>query len=434
MRAEFDQQNLKGLEHLEDQEKAGYACVRLTREKDDLAFYEDGDSIAVGRLIGSGYEYLPRDGGADWNGKPEALMLEKKPEVTGDSVVFILQPAYVDRMEEGSHVVRLIGKDGGLKGKEIQMPVYEISWSLLGSTSALKDYRAEEEERQKAAEAEEKRKAEEKARQQAEDAARRKEAEEAEARRKAAEQAETQAPGEALQQAGTEERPEESVTEPGTPARPVTVPAQAEKKSGKGPLLAGIALVAVLALGGIGFLMFKDKPAADVEKAPQQEEPARAETEKNATEEAAQAEAEKQAAEEAARAEAEKQAAEDATKMRADAKGRVAAFFAGERDPEAAMRLAADLDTETSEQQDAVFRLYYYAAEQDHPQGAVRYAECLDPSRPAWGTVKKDGAEAWYYYGKSPEGENARRELKAWAEQAAQNGDAAAAGWLKEME
>lgn len=428
MRAEFDQQNLKGLEHLKDEEKAGYACVRLTREKDDLAFYEDGDSIAVGRLIGSGYEYLPRDGGADWSGKPEALMLEKKPEVTGDSVVFILQPAYVDRMEEGSHVVCLIGKDGGLKGKDIQMPVYEISWSLLGSTSALKDYRAEEEERQKAAEAEEKRKAEEKARQQAEAAARRKEAEE-----KAAEEAEARR--KAAEQAATEESAKESVTEPGTPARPVTVPAQAEKKSGKGPLLAGIALVAVLALGGIGFLMFKDKPAADVEKAPRQEEPARAaETEKNAAEEAAQAEAEKQAAEEAARAEAEKRAGEEAAAARADARGRVATFFAGERDPEAAMRLAADLDTETSEQQDAVFRLYYYAAEQDHPQGAVRYAECLDPSRPAWGTVKKDGAEAWYYYGKSPEGENARRELKAWAEQAARNGDAAAAGWLKEME
>ena len=46
---------------------------------------------------------------------------------------------------------------------------------------------------------------------------------------------------------------------------------------------------------------------------------------------------------------------------------------------------------------------------------------------------EEDGAEAWYYYGKSPEGESARATLRQWAEQAAQKGDAQAAAWLREM-
>ena len=162
------------------------------------------------------------------------------------------------------------------------------------------------------------------------------------------------------------------------------------------------------------------------------EEAAKAEAEKKAAEEAAKAEAAKKAAEEAAKAEAAKKAAEEAA-MRADAKGRVASFFAGERTPESAMKLAGELDADTVEQQDALFRLYYYAASADNPEGAQRYAECVDPSRPAWGTIGKDGAEAWYYYGKSPEGESARAALRQWAEQAAQKGDAQAAAWLREM-
>ena len=113
---------------------------------------------------------------------------------------------------------------------------------------------------------------------------------------------------------------------------------------------------------------------------------------------------------------------------------RIAEFlFAGERTPESAMKLAGELDADTVEQQDALFRLYYYAASADNPEGAQRYAECVDPSRPAWGTIGKDGAEAWYYYGKSPEGESARAALRQWAEQAAQKGDAQAAAWLREM-
>ena len=97
------------------------------------------------------------------------------------------------------------------------------------------------------------------------------------------------------------------------------------------------------------------------------------------------------------------------------------------------MKLADDLDSETSEQQDAVFRLYYYAAGEGSQQAAMRYAECVDPSLPAWGTIRKDGAEAWYYYGQVPDGESARARLKQWTEQAAGRGDPAAANWLKEM-
>lgn len=409
MRAEFDQDDLD----------PGYARVRLTKEQSDAVFYEDGDSIAVGRAVGSDeYEYLRHDGGVG-GGAPEALALEREPEVEGDSVVFILQPAYVDSMEPGSYTVCFMGKDGKPKGDSGRMEAYDVSWSESEGTSTLRDYRAEE------------------ARRKADEEARRKEAEEAEARRQEAEarrKTEEQAQQQAEAEAGKEA--EENAAGPvgASVAVPVAVedqavaPAQAGKKSGKGPLLAGIALVAVLAAGGIGFLTLNDKPTVDAEKV--QEDTAKAE----AAQKAAEAEAAKKAAEEAAKAEAEKKAAEEAARaMRADAKGRVAAFFSGSRTPDAAMRLAGELDAETAEQQDAVFRLYYYAAGQDHPQGALRYAECLDPSRPAWGTVRKDGAEAWQYYGQSPEGESSRSKLKAWAQQAAQQGDAAAAQWLKEM-
>lgn len=418
MRAEFDQDDLD----------PGYAHVRLTKEQSDAVFYEDGDSIAVGRAVGSDeYEYLRHDGGVG-GGVPEALALERKPEVEGDSVVFILQPAYVDSMEPGSYTVCFVGKDGKPKGDGGRMEAYDVSWSESEGTRTLRDYRAEE-ARQQGAETDARRKAAEEAR--------RKEAEviearrqEAEARRKAEEQARQQAEAEAGKEAEKSAAGPvgASVVVPVAMEDQAVAPAQAEKKSGKGPLLGGIALVAVLAAGGISFLTLNDKPTVDAEKV--QEDTARAE----AAQKAAEAEAAKKAAEEAARAEAEKKAAEEAAKaMRADAKGRVAAFFSGSRTPDAAMRLAGELDAETAEQQDAVFRLYYYAAGQDHPQGALRYAECLDPSMPAWGTVQKDGAEAWQYYGQSPEGESARSKLKAWAQQAAQQGDAAAAQWLKEM-
>ena len=420
MRAEFTQDGLN----------QGYARVTLTREEGDAAFYEEGDSIALGHFPGSSCEYLCASGNRNWSGAPEALLLEVKPEVRGESVSFELQPAYVDSMDDGVYRVCLVGADGHVKA-EGDMPAYDVSWSGLEGTSTLKDYRLEEARL---------REEEEKARAQ-EEAVRRKEREEEE-RRRAEEAA---AAGQAAAGA-SEELPS---LEAGKGAAP--------QGRSRAPLIAAAVVVLLLAAGGAYFLTRggdepsapqqteQDKAAQDKAEADRKaaEEAARAEAErkaaaeKQAAEEAAKAEAEKAAAEkaaaeEAARAAAEKKAAEEAA-MRADAKGRVASFFAGERNPEAAMKLAGELDADTPEQQDAIFRLYYYAAGEDNAQAAQRYAECVDPSRPAWGSISKDGAEAWYYYGKSPDGEQARAALKQWTEKAAAEGNAEAAAWLKDM-
>ena len=442
MKAEFDQNDLD----------PGYARVTLTREASDAAFYEDGDGIAIGNLVGNGVcEYLCAAGDGRWGGSPESLKLEKPPVVEEGSVSFELRPAYVDSLEGGTYEVRLVDAAGQVKAEAV-MPAYDIAWSGLEHTGTLRDYReVEAEEAKKAAEEAAKKAAEEAARKAAEEAAR------AEAERKAAEEA-AQADGakasalaasiEAESLAAEEAAKAEAEKAAAASADAMNIPpleaGTGEKKSGKGLIIAAAVVVALLAGGGAYFMM----SGSDADQAAEQqqaEQAARAEAEKKAAEEAARAEAEKKAAEEAAKAEAEKKAAEEAAKaeaakkaaeeaaMRADAKGRVASFFAGERTPESAMKLAGELDADTVEQQDALFRLYYYAASADNPEGAQRYAECVDPSRPAWGTIGKDGAEAWYYYGKSPEGESARAALRQWAEQAAQKGDAQAAAWLREM-
>ena len=429
MRAEFTQDGMD----------PGYARVTLTREAGDAAFYEEGDSIALGHFPGNSCEYLCASGNRNWSGAPEALALEVKPEVQGESVSFELQPAYVDSMPDGTYRVCLMGADGRVKAENSHMPAYSIAWSEMEGTSTIKDYRLEEARLREE-----------------EEAARRKEREEADRRR--AEEEAAKAAG-AAEAGSSEELP--SLDAGGS------APAAPQGKS-RAPLIAAAVVVALLAAGGAYFMtQGGSEPSAEQaeqDKAAQE----KAEAEKKAAEEAAKAEAEKkaaaekQAAEEAAKAEAEKAAAEKAAAekaaaekaaadkaaaekaaaekkaaeeaaMRADAKGRVASFFAGERNPEAAMKLAGELDADTPEQQDAIFRLYYYAAGEDNAQAAQRYAECVDPSRPAWGSISKDGAEAWYYYGKSPDGEKARASLKAWTEKAAAEGNAEAAAWLKDL-
>jgi len=171
------------------------------------------------------------------------------------------------------------------------------------------------------------------------------------------------------------------------------------------------------------------------------EEAARAEAEKKAAEEAARAEAEKKAAEEAARAEAEKKAAEEAARAEAerkkaqgDIKKRVSEFLSSSRrNSETAMELADELEPTTTVEQDLVFKLYYFAAMRDNERGALKYAECLDPSKPEWGTVGKDAVEAWEHYGKSPDGSVMKQNMKNWVEAEAKKGNAQAKKWLKQL-
>ena len=171
------------------------------------------------------------------------------------------------------------------------------------------------------------------------------------------------------------------------------------------------------------------------------EEAERAEAERKAAEEAERAEAERKAAEEAQKAEAERKAAEEAATAEAarkEAKGnvksRVAEFLKSEtKDSESAMELAEDLDPQTAHDQDLIFKLYYFAAMRDNEKGSLRYAECLDPSKPAWGSIEKDPVEAWEYYGKSSDGISMRQNMKDWVEREANNGNSQAKKWLKKL-
>ena len=77
-------------------------------------------------------------------------------------------------------------------------------------------------------------------------------------------------------------------------------------------------------------------------------------------------------------------------------------FFTQEnRTAEAAMKLAEELKAETPADQDAIFRLYYFAADQGNPAGIWAYGQCYDPASPQWGTIPKDGELALQLYGQA---------------------------------
>ncbi|MBO4313914.1 MAG: hypothetical protein J5838_06415, partial [Desulfovibrio sp.] len=126
----------------------------------------------------------------------------------------------------------------------------------------------------------------------------------------------------------------------------------------------------------------------------------------------------------------------EAAAARADARGRARAYLSSaQRTPIGAWELSKELDKATAEQQDAVYRLLYFAASGNVAESFVSYARCLDPAEPAWGSIKKDAAEAWEYYRKAgtPEAAEAMKKMKEWTEAAAKAGNRDAAAWLRLM-
>ena len=430
MKAEFDQNGLE----------PGYARISLIYEDGD-PHYAEGDSIAVGRNDGDGYKYIGRKKG-QMSGSPEPLMFEKRPEGSEGTTVFILQPGYVEMMPDDIYRVVLLDSGKKTKATAEGMYAYDISYAPMDATNnLLRDY-AEEEAEQARQEAEKQARAAEEARK-AQEEAERKQKEEAAAAAAAAAAAETSAASEAPREEAPAEDAAVSESQPAQRAQEAEAQiglaspeTAAPAKKGRGGLIAAVAVL-ILALCGGGYYWVAHNKAMEAARQEEMRKAEEAEAARKAAEaeaEAARKAAEAEAAQKAAEAEAARKAAEaEAARQKADARGRVGAFFAGQRSPEAAMKLAGELDADTPEQQDAIFRLYYYAAGEDDPEGALRYAECVDPSKPAWGTVKKDAAEAWYYYGKSPDAEKSRQALMAWTQEAAAKGDAQAAKWLREM-
>lgn len=117
----------------------------------------------------------------------------------------------------------------------------------------------------------------------------------------------------------------------------------------------------------------------------------------------------------------------------------VLAFFGGKQyTPAAAAELSRTLPKATRADQDAVYRLYYFAGENGEASVLMDYAACLDPSRPAWGSIQKDPVMAWDVYEKAKaagiaQAEEARQGMKLWLQQKASSGDAQAIYWLRSM-
>ncbi|MBO4335603.1 MAG: hypothetical protein J5846_07210 [Desulfovibrio sp.] len=116
----------------------------------------------------------------------------------------------------------------------------------------------------------------------------------------------------------------------------------------------------------------------------------------------------------------------------------VQTFFADrERTAARAVELSQSLAHNSPSEQDAVFRLYYFAAEHGERKILLDYAACFDPARPAWGTIEKDALEAYRLYEEAkaelPEAQTRQNELKSWLEEAAKGGNAQARMWLSQL-
>lgn len=106
--------------------------------------------------------------------------------------------------------------------------------------------------------------------------------------------------------------------------------------------------------------------------------------------------------------------------------------------PQAAAELARRLPKNTDADKDAVYRLYYFAAENGERSVLMDFAACLDPSLPAWGSIQKDAPAAMNAY-RDAESEKikgaaeARAHLLAWLKQKSAGGDAKAREWLSQI-
>ena len=105
--------------------------------------------------------------------------------------------------------------------------------------------------------------------------------------------------------------------------------------------------------------------------------------------------------------------------------------------PQGAVELADKLTKTSAKDQDAVFRLWYYAVGKGDAAACLHLGRVVDPSLPPWGSILKNGAEAWSLYEKArqqqPDAANAMHALKQWLEKEAQQGNRDAEGWIRKI-
>jgi len=102
-----------------------------------------------------------------------------------------------------------------------------------------------------------------------------------------------------------------------------------------------------------------------------------------------------------------------------------------------AMELAATLQQSSAEDQDALYRLWLFAADAGDAAAYLYLARTVDPALPAWGSILKNGAEAWHLYAKvapqQPDAASAMHTLRQWMETEAENGNKEAIGWIHKI-
>jgi len=114
-------------------------------------------------------------------------------------------------------------------------------------------------------------------------------------------------------------------------------------------------------------------------------------------------------------------------------------FFANNPTPQGAMDLSGKLPKEVKESaagQELHYRLWLFAAERGElPAASFELARSVDPGLPAWGSIKKNGSEAWGLYSKAsasvPQAMQARQQLEEWLKHEANRGNKDATEWLR---
>lgn len=96
-----------------------------------------------------------------------------------------------------------------------------------------------------------------------------------------------------------------------------------------------------------------------------------------------------------------------------------------------ALELMKRLHPQTEEDEDAYFRLAYFAASHGASEAFKPYAQFLDPSLPVKGTIKKDPVEAWHYYQKDDD-KLAISKLRSWLDSESKSNSQAKV-WLQEL-
>lgn len=121
------------------------------------------------------------------------------------------------------------------------------------------------------------------------------------------------------------------------------------------------------------------------------------------------------------------------------ARERVDKFFASnDKSATGAMKLYAEIPKSTEADQDAAYRLLYFAAENGNTQGLFEYGKVLDPSQAKYGSIEKDGFLAYTAYAKAIEAnaqdaKAAQDNLLEWLRKESQAGNAKARRWLNDI-